>query len=91
MATNTLLTDTRTGTFAAGEEALYEVSFDAHLADGQHAVTLAVSHQDVHRIADWREDVLTLAVRAPRFSGGLVDLPLEVHVERVGASGFAPR
>ena len=91
MATNTLLTDTPTGAFAAGEEAVYEVSFDAHLADGQHAITLAVSHQDAHRIADWREDVLTLAVRAPRFSGGLVDLPLEVHVERVGASGLAPR
>jgi ABC-type polysaccharide/polyol phosphate transport system ATPase subunit len=91
MATNTLLTDTPTGTFTAGEEALYEVSFDAYLADGQHAITLAVSHQDAHRVADWREDVLTLAVRAPRFSGGLVDLPLEVQVERVGASGLAPR
>jgi len=83
MATNTLLTDTPTGSFGAGDEVLYEVTFDAHLADGRHGVTLAVSHQDVHRIADWREDVLTLAVRAPRFSGGLVDLPHEVHVKRV--------
>ncbi len=91
MATNTVLTDTPTGTFTAGEEAVYAVSFDAHLADGRHAITLAVSHQDVHRIADWREEVLMLAVRAPRFSGGLVDLPHEVQVERVAASGLAPR
>ena len=67
------------------------MSFDSYLADGRHAITLAVSHQDVHRIADWREDVLTLAVRAPRFSGGLVDLPHEVQVERIATSGLAPR
>jgi ABC-type polysaccharide/polyol phosphate transport system ATPase subunit len=91
MATNTILADTPTGSFAEGDEAVYAVSFEALLADGRHAITLAVSHQDVHRIADWREDVLTLTVRAPRFTGGLVDLPHETQVERVAASGLAPR
>jgi ABC-type glutathione transport system ATPase component len=91
IATNTVLTDTPTGSYAAGDEAVYAVSFEGYLADGRHSITLAVSHQDAHRIADWREDVLTLTVRAPRFSGGLVDLPLQVQVERVPASGLAPR
>jgi len=84
MATNTALTEAHTGSFGAGEQAVYEVSFDAHFSDGQHTITLAVSHEDAQRIADWREDMLTMTVRAPRFSGGFVDLPHEVHVERAG-------
>jgi ABC-type polysaccharide/polyol phosphate transport system ATPase subunit len=83
MATNTLLSDTPTGTFSPGDEVVYEVTFDALLADGRHALTLAVSHQDAHRMADWREDMLTLAIRAGRYSGGLVDLPHTARVTRV--------
>ena len=87
MATNTELTETTTGVFEAGEEAVFEVSFEARFADGHHSITLAVSHQDAQRISDWREDLLALGVRAPRYSGGLVDLPHEMRVVRSAGAG----
>jgi ABC-type polysaccharide/polyol phosphate transport system ATPase subunit len=86
--TNTLFDGVRTGAFAAGEEALYTVTLDAHFADGAHTASPAIAHEDGQRFADWQEDALTVIVRGERYSGGLVDLPHETQVER-GSPGPA--
>jgi len=84
--TNTMLDGVETGTFAAGEEALYTVAFDMHLAEGRCTASPAVAHQDAQRFADWWDDGITFAVRGEGRSGGLVDLPHEAHVERAPAA-----
>ena len=84
--TNTMLDEVETGTFAAGEEVVYSVSFDVHLGDGYCTATPAVAHQDAQRFADWWEDAVTFSVRGPRRTGGLVDLPHETQLERTPAT-----
>jgi ABC-type polysaccharide/polyol phosphate transport system ATPase subunit len=84
--TNTMLDEVDTGTFAAGEEVVYSVSFDVHLADGYGTATPAVAHQDAQRFADWWEDAVTFSVRGARRTGGLVDLPHETQLERAPAT-----
>ena len=83
--TNTMLDGIDTGTFAPGEEALYSVEFDMHLAEGRCTASPAVAHQDAQRFADWWEDGLTFAVRGEGHTGGLVDLPHRTGVERLPA------
>jgi ABC-type polysaccharide/polyol phosphate transport system ATPase subunit len=80
--TNTMLDSIQTGDFAAGEEAVYSVTFDVYLADGYCTATPAVAHQDAQRFADWWEDGASIAVRGEYRSGGLVDLPHQSAVER---------
>jgi ABC-type polysaccharide/polyol phosphate transport system ATPase subunit len=84
--TNTMLDGVETGTFAAGDEAVYTVGFDMHLAEGRCTASPAVAHQDAQRFADWWEDGITFAVRGEGRSGGLVDLPHEARIERAPAS-----
>jgi Wzt C-terminal domain len=80
--TNTMLDGVETGSFAAGEEAVYTVEFDLLLAEGRCTASPAVAHQDAQRFADWWEDGITFAVRGEGRSGGLVDLPHEARIER---------
>jgi ABC-type polysaccharide/polyol phosphate transport system ATPase subunit len=88
--TNTMLDGIDTGSFAAGDEALYSVGFDVHLADGRWTASPAVAHQDAQRFADWWEDGLVVSVRGKGYSGGLVDLPHESRVERGGTRDPRP-
>ena len=83
--TNTASHGVATGPFGAGDEVVFSVRFDVWLADGHYSISPAVAYQDAQRIADWREDFFDLTVRGESFSGGLVDLPNEVSVERLGA------
>jgi hypothetical protein len=84
--TNTMLDGVDTGRFAAGEEAVYSVAFDLHLAEGRCSASPAVAYQDAQRFADWWEDGITFAVRGEGHTGGLVDLPHDARVERVPAA-----
>jgi ABC-type polysaccharide/polyol phosphate transport system ATPase subunit len=80
--TNTMLDGVDTGSYAAGEEAVYSVAFDAHLAVGRWTASPAVAYQDAQRFADWWEDGVLISVMGQGHSGGLADLPHETRVER---------
>lgn len=82
-ATNTMFDHVPTGTFKAGEEALLSVRFTAHFGDGEFSASPAIAHQNGQRMADWREDFVTLRVQAERRTGGAVDLPHETIVQRL--------
>ena len=84
VVTNTRFDGLETGTFEPGDEAVYSFSFDVHLADGRYTASPAVAYQDARRFADWREELIAFLVRGERYSGGVVDLPHETSVERVG-------
>jgi len=83
--TNTMLDGIDTGSFAAGDEAVYSVEVDMHLAEGRCSASPAVAHQDAQRFADWWDDGVTFAVRGEGHSGGLVDLPHRASVDRTPA------
>jgi len=85
-STNTRFDHVETGTFEAGEETIYSVRFEVHLADGEYDGSCAVAHQDAQRMADWREDYVSLRVQAERHTGGVVDLPHETAVRPVGGA-----
>jgi ABC-type polysaccharide/polyol phosphate transport system ATPase subunit len=80
--TNTLFDGIATGSFEPGDEAVYSVSFEAQLADGEYTVSPAIAYQDVQRFADWCEDFARLVVSGRRRTGGVVDLPHASSVER---------
>ena len=63
-----MLDAVETGSFAAGEEALYRSRSTLHLAEGRCTASPAVAHQDAQRFADWWEDGVSLrrAGRAPQ-------------------------
>jgi ABC-type polysaccharide/polyol phosphate transport system ATPase subunit len=84
--TNTMLDGVDTGSFRAGDEVVYSVRFELHLAEGRSTASPAVAHQDAQRFADWWEDGLSFAVRGERHSGGLVDLPHRTQIERAPAT-----
>jgi ABC-type polysaccharide/polyol phosphate transport system ATPase subunit len=79
--TNTIFDEISTGQFSTGEEVLYSVALDLHLADGVHTASPAVAYQDAQRFADWQEEVVTIVVRGDRHSGGIVELPHDAAVE----------
>jgi len=81
--TNTMLDGVDTGSYAAGDEALYSVSFDAHLAQGRWTASPAVAYQDGQRFADWWEDGVVISVSGQGASGGLVDLPHDTRVQHL--------
>ena len=87
-AVNTTFDRVATGHFQGGDTALYSVRFPVMLADGAYSTSPAVSHQDAQRIADWREDAVSLRVHGESHTGGLVDLPHDARVERAtGGAG----
>jgi ABC-type polysaccharide/polyol phosphate transport system ATPase subunit len=90
-ATNTAFDRVATGTFRAGESAVYRLSFEAHFAQGAYSVCPAVAHQDAQRMADWREAFVTLHVQGGRPTAGAVDLPHETVVTRSTSPGPRPQ
>jgi ABC-type polysaccharide/polyol phosphate transport system ATPase subunit len=86
VVTNTFFDGALTGSFEPGDEVLYSLSFEVHLADGRYAVSPAVAYQDTRRFADWRDDAISFLVRGERRTGGIADLPHEATVERVGTA-----
>jgi ABC-type polysaccharide/polyol phosphate transport system ATPase subunit len=79
---NTMWDSLETGSFEAGEEAVYVLGFPTYMSDGRHSITTAIAHRDAEPMADWREDFVEFVVRAERYTTGVVDLPHESRVER---------
>jgi ABC-type polysaccharide/polyol phosphate transport system ATPase subunit len=84
--TNTMLDGIETGSYSSGDEVVYSVSFEAHLAEGRWTASPAVAYQDAQRFADWWEDGVLVTVTGQGHSGGLADLPHETRLEREAAS-----
>jgi ABC-2 type transport system ATP-binding protein len=83
--TNTMFDGIDTGVYSAGDEVVYRISLDMHVADGSYTVSPAVAYEDAAQFADWREDLIAVRVRADRYTSGIVDLPHAVAIERTGA------
>jgi ABC-type polysaccharide/polyol phosphate transport system ATPase subunit len=86
---NTMWDAIRTGTFDAGDEAVYSLTFPAWLSDGRHSVSPAVAYRDGQPWADWRENLVDFVVRAEQYTTGVVDLPHESAVERIASPASA--
>ncbi|HEX2015140.1 MAG TPA: ABC transporter ATP-binding protein [Solirubrobacteraceae bacterium] len=82
---NTAVDQERTGSFAAGEEVLFSVSFDNHLGPGRYFLSLQLAHRGggTDLIDRW-ERMSSVVVVGTRSAGGLVDLPHELALRRLG-------
>jgi ABC-type polysaccharide/polyol phosphate transport system ATPase subunit len=77
----------RTGTFRAGEEAVFSFCFDNVLAPGRYSPLVSLAHRGLGLdVIDRFESGFSFLVTATRPTGGVVDLPVEVGVQRAGAA-----
>jgi len=82
-ATTTEWTQPTTGTFRAGETATVKFGLDVWFAPSQYKLTPSVARSGSGANAlDLREDLTSLYVHATHVSGGIVDVPHTVDVER---------
>jgi ABC-type polysaccharide/polyol phosphate transport system ATPase subunit len=73
----------QTGTFLPGEEAIFSFTFDNVLAPGRYSPLISLAHRGVGiDVIDRFESGFSFVVTATRPTGGVVDLPVEVTVER---------
>jgi hypothetical protein len=72
------------GSFAAGETARVRVRIGGYwLAPNRYTVSPSVAHAGTGAdVIDLREDLASIVVHGTRVTGGLVDLPHEITVER---------
>jgi len=72
-----------TGSFAPGDKALFSFSFDNVLAPGRYNPLLTLAHRGTGLdLMDRFEGALSFIVTGANALGGVVDLPVEVGVER---------
>jgi ABC-type polysaccharide/polyol phosphate transport system ATPase subunit len=72
------------GPFAEGESIIVRLTFENWLAPGRYTLTPTVATLDPdYRVIDQREDVASLLVESPLRTGGTVDIPTEVDIERL--------
>jgi ABC-type polysaccharide/polyol phosphate transport system ATPase subunit len=75
----------QTGHFAAGEEAVFTFAFDNVLAPGRYSPLVNLAHGGTGLdVMDRFDSGFTFVVTATRTYGGVVDLPVEVGIERAG-------
>jgi ABC-type polysaccharide/polyol phosphate transport system ATPase subunit len=73
----------RSGHFGAGDEILFSFSFENVLAPGRYSPLFTVAHRGTGLdVMDRFEGAFSFLVTGPEAMGGLVDLPVEVRVER---------
>jgi ABC-type polysaccharide/polyol phosphate transport system ATPase subunit len=69
---------------SAGERLALRFGFENRLAPGRYTLTPAVWAWDPgQRLVTERDDVASLVVEAERVTGGVADLPTNLHVERL--------
>jgi ABC-2 type transport system ATP-binding protein len=71
-----------TGRFAPGDVVTIRVPFDNRLAPSQYRATPSISRAGVGDALDVREDLATLLVHGPRFTGGSTDLEHDIELHR---------
>jgi Wzt C-terminal domain len=73
-----------TGTFAAGEAIEVRTTVDAYFAPSMYKLTPSVARPGSGANAlDLREDLMSFYVHASTITGGLVDLPHTITIDRV--------
>jgi ABC-type polysaccharide/polyol phosphate transport system ATPase subunit len=71
------------GNFAAGEEAMFSFSFENVLAPGRYNPLFTLAHRGTGLdVIDRLEGALSFVVTGPEATGGTVDLPVEVGIDR---------
>jgi ABC-type polysaccharide/polyol phosphate transport system ATPase subunit len=71
------------GPFVAGDKLLVRLSFENWLATSRYTLTPSVATLDPQfRVLDQREDVASLLVESPFRTGGTVDVPTSLEIER---------
>jgi ABC-type polysaccharide/polyol phosphate transport system ATPase subunit len=82
-ATSTDLHEGPTGSFAAGDTITVRAALDNWLAPGRYELTPTVARQGGGAdVLDLREDLATLMVHGTRHSGGIVEIPHTLSLER---------
>jgi ABC-type polysaccharide/polyol phosphate transport system ATPase subunit len=72
-----------TGEFRAGTRAVIRFSFENRLAPSRYTLSPSVrAHRGDHVHEARGDDISALIVEAERMSGGVVDLPFEIDIER---------
>jgi ABC-type polysaccharide/polyol phosphate transport system ATPase subunit len=72
------------GPFGPGDRLLVRLTFENWLAPSRYTLTPSVSTlSPEHRVLDQREDVAALLVESPYVTGGTVDLPTSLEIERL--------
>jgi len=81
------------GSFGAGDEALFSFSFENVLAPGRYTPLLTLSHKGVGvDLMDRFESDLSFVVTGAEAMGGMVDLPVDVSIARkTGSASGAGR
>jgi hypothetical protein len=83
-ATSTDWASTQTGLYKPGDEALFAVSFENLFAPGRLFASPWVVRRDSQDLFDRRPQMASVVVTGTRASGGIVDLPHDVALERAG-------
>ena len=82
-ATSTLWDDRPTGSYTPGDVVVVRVPFDNVLAPSRYTVTPSVARAGAaNDPLDLRENLGTVLVHGPRFTGGVADLRHEFQLER---------
>jgi Wzt C-terminal domain len=82
---NTAVEQERTGRFEAGEEVVFSVSFTNVLGPGRYDLSVLLAHRGSGTdIIDRWERQISVVVVGTSTAGGLVDLPHETRLERIG-------
>jgi ABC-type polysaccharide/polyol phosphate transport system ATPase subunit len=85
MVASTASEHERSGRFRAGEEAVFSFTFDNVLAPGRYSPMFTLAHRGFGvDLIDRFEGAFSFVVTGPEALGGVVDLPVEVAVSRVG-------
>ena len=88
---STAVEQERTGRFRAGDEVVFRVAFDNLLAPGRYDLSVLLAHRGGGTdIIDRWERGASVVVAATTASGGLVDLPHQVSLERPHTSDSTP-
>jgi ABC-type polysaccharide/polyol phosphate transport system ATPase subunit len=83
-ATSTDWATHRTGLFEAGDEAVFSVAFENAFAPGRVFASPWVVRRGSQELLDRRPRLTSMVVTGTHVSGGLVDLPHDVSLERAG-------
>jgi hypothetical protein len=82
-ATSTVWDDAQTGSYAAGDQLVVRIPFDNVLAPSRYNLTPSLMRANATEDPlDLRENLATVLVHGPKFTGGVTDLPHEFKLER---------
>ena len=84
-ASTDVLNNGETGVFDSGESAIFTVSFDNVITPGRIYASPWIVHRRGTELADRRPRMLSAVIAGTHLTGGLVDLPHDVSLERSGA------